>query len=136
LLELIAWNSFEFAEVSYVSGYSILDPCAFYTRSYYAPFCYDMCSSSDHIITSCPFYACYPEADLSLPLVQYTRFEVSEAFGLVAKFDMDVACCESEDMFDVVRNLLEPPFKVSCDVYVHKNSSSLGSNYVIYNPLD
>jgi len=38
LLEWIAWDSFEFEKASCVSRYSFLDPCAFYCRSYYAPF--------------------------------------------------------------------------------------------------
>jgi len=59
---------FEFKKASRVSGYSIPNPFTFYSRSYYAPFWYDWCSSSDHNITSCPFYACYLELDLSLPL--------------------------------------------------------------------
>ena len=38
LLEWIAWDSFEFEKVSCGFGYSFPDSCAFYARSYYAPF--------------------------------------------------------------------------------------------------
>jgi len=38
LPEWIAWGSFEFEKVSCVFGYLFHYPCAFYARSYYAPF--------------------------------------------------------------------------------------------------
>jgi len=58
LLEWIAWDSFEFEKTSRVSRYSFFDPCAFYVRSYYAPFWCDFCNSSDHDMNSCPYHAC------------------------------------------------------------------------------
>ena len=36
--------------------------------------------------------------------------------------------CESEDTYAVVHNLVETYLEVSCDVYVHEGSSSLGFN--------
>ena len=36
--EWIAWDSFEFEKASHVYKYSFPDACAFYARSYYAPF--------------------------------------------------------------------------------------------------
>ena len=54
----------------------------------------------------CPFYAYYAQPDLSLPLVQCMGFYVGEPFGLVAKFDVDGAYCESGDTFDMVHNLV------------------------------
>jgi len=56
-LEWIAWDSFEFEKASRISRYSCFDPCAFYSRSYYASFWPDLCKSSDHHINSCPYYA-------------------------------------------------------------------------------
>ena len=61
---------------------------------------------------------------------------MDEPFGLVAKFDMDVAYCESKHTFDVVNDLVETPLEGSCDVYVHEGSSSLGFNYASPNPFD
>ena len=67
LLELIAWDSFEFEKASRVSRYSFPDPCAFHYRSYYAFFLYDLCNSSDHATSSCPYYACYDQFDFVSP---------------------------------------------------------------------
>ena len=57
LLEWIAWDSFEFEKASHVYGYSFSNTCAFYSRSYYGPFCCDLCKSSEHDTNSCPHYA-------------------------------------------------------------------------------
>ena len=95
----------------------------------------DMCRSSNHKITSCPFHSCYLEHDLSLPLAQCTGFKVGGPFGLVAKFDVGALCCELEGAFVVVHNLVQTPLEVSCDENVHEDSSNPKSNYVISNPL-
>ena len=39
LLEWIAWDSFEFEKATIISKCSFPNPCAFYFRYYYAPFC-------------------------------------------------------------------------------------------------
>jgi len=44
LLKWISWDSFEFEKASHVYRYSFPDSCAFYCRSYYAPFWCDLCS--------------------------------------------------------------------------------------------
>jgi len=67
LLEWIAWDSFEFEKASRISRHSFLDPCSFYSRSYYAPFLCDLCKSSDHDINSCLCYACYAQRDFVSP---------------------------------------------------------------------
>ena len=61
LLEWIVLDSFEFKKASRVFRYSFSNPCAFYARSYYAPFCYDLYNSFDHDINPCPYYACYAQ---------------------------------------------------------------------------
>jgi len=99
LLEWVAWDSFEFDKASCVSGYSFPDPCAFYTRSYYTPPCCGMCNSSDHNITSCPYYAYYAQPDFAppkditnvvltlsdsfLPVAQYMEFEGVNLLGML-----------------------------------------------------
>jgi len=67
LLEWVAWDSFECEKASHVFGYSFPDPCAFYSRFYYAPFWCDLCNFSDHSTNSCPYYACYAQPDFALP---------------------------------------------------------------------
>jgi len=67
LLEYIAWYSFEFEKSTVISKYSFPDPCAFYARSYYAPFWCDLCSSSDHATNLCPYYACYAQPNYASP---------------------------------------------------------------------
>ena len=57
LLEWIAWDIFEFEKTSCLSGYSFPDPCVLYSRSYYAPFQYDLCNSPNHATNSRPYYA-------------------------------------------------------------------------------
>ena len=68
LLEWVAWDSFEFEKASCVYGNSFHDPCAFYARSYYAPFWCDMCNSFAHTVSSCPYYAYCAPSDSFLPL--------------------------------------------------------------------
>jgi len=68
LLEWIAWDSLKFEKACCIFGYSFPDRSALYDRSCYAPFLVYMCSSSDHNITSCPFYACYAPLNSSFPL--------------------------------------------------------------------
>jgi len=53
LLEWIALDSFEFEKASYVSAYSFHNPCASYSRSYYATFWCDLYNSFDHVTNFC-----------------------------------------------------------------------------------
>ena len=53
----VAWDLFEFEKASRFYGNSFHDPCPFYARSYYAPLWCDMCNSSTHNVSSCPYYA-------------------------------------------------------------------------------
>jgi len=80
-----------------------------------------MCNSSDHDISSRPYYACDTHPDSSLHLAQ---------------FGINNACYRLETTFDRVHNLVETPLEGCHDVFVHEDSSSLGSNYVIPNPLN
>ena len=121
---------------SRIARYSFLDACALYAISYYAPFWCDMCSSSDHNVISCPFYACYAQPDSFLRLAHYMGFEVGEPFGLVANFDINAAYYESKENYNVVYNLVETPLEGSCSVYVHEKSSSLGCKIFPPNSLD
>ena len=57
----------------------------------------DMCNSSDHNISSYPYYACYAHPNSSLPLAQCMGLEVGEPFGLVARFVMNNTCCGLEN---------------------------------------
>jgi len=91
LLDWNAWDLFEFERACHIYGYSFHNPCAFYARSYYAPFWYDLCNSSEHSANSCPYYAYYAHPDSSLPLAQCMRLEVGEHFGLVARFGINNA---------------------------------------------
>ena len=61
---------------------------------------------------------------------------MGELFRLVAKFDVDDACFELEDTYDVVHNLVETPFEGHCDMYVHGESYSLCCEIVSPSPLD
>ena len=85
MLKWVAWDSFEFEKASRFYDNSFHNPCAFYAKSYYAPFWCDMCNSSDS----------------SLPLTQSMRLEVGEPFGLDASFGMNNALCRLEDTFDM-----------------------------------
>ena len=111
LLEWVAWDSFDFEKASCVSGYLFHDPCAFYARLYCAPFWCDMCNSSTHNVSSCPYYAYCAHSDSSLPLTQSMRLEVGKSFGLGASFSMNNALCELEDTFDMEHNLVETPLE-------------------------
>jgi len=62
--------------------------------------------------------------------------EVGEPFGLGASFGMDIACCGLETSFDEVHNLVDTPLQGCSDMFMHERSPSLGSNYVIPNPLE
>ena len=126
-------------------GYSFPDPCAFYARSYYAPFGCHMCNSFDHNANSCPYCACYAQPDFasprdntdvvlilpdsSFPLTQCTGLEVGDPFGF-SRFDEVNACLESRDTFDKVPNLVETPLEGHRDVFVHEDSRSLGCDNV------
>ena len=81
LLQWIAWDSFELEKASRFYGNSFHDPCAFYARSYYALFWCDMCNSSVHNVSSCPYYAYCAHSDSCLPLTQSMRLEVGELLG-------------------------------------------------------
>jgi len=110
-----------------------------------------MCSSSDHNITSCPYYVCYAPPnfaslrdktdvvltlhDSSLPLTQCTRIEVGEPFRF-ARFDEVNAREESEDTFDVAHNLVDTPSEGCRDTFVHEGSLSVGCDDVSPNLLD
>jgi len=61
---------------------------------------------------------------------------MDEPFELVAKFDVGATYCESDNTYNVVHNLVETLLEGRCDVYVHKESSSLGGDNVLPNPLD
>jgi len=117
-------------------GYSFHDPCALYARSYYAPFWCDMRNSSNHNINSCPYYVYYALSDLSLPLTQCTGLEMGEAFGLVARFGMNNACCGLETPFDEVHHLVDTLLEGCHHMFVHEGSLSLSCDDVIPNPLE
>ena len=152
MLEWIAWDSFEFEKASRVSRYSFLDPYAFYSRSYYAPFWYDLCNSSDYAINSCPYYACYAQPDFvshkdntdvvinlpdsSFPLAQCTWLEINKPFRVIARFNVVCACFKSKDTLDEVHDLVRTPLKGSRDMVTHKAIPSLDCTSVLSNPLD
>jgi len=143
-LKWVAWDSFEFEKASRVSGYSFHDPCAFCALSYYTPLWCDMCNSSDHNITSCPYYASPRDkidVVLTLPsssvsLAQCTGFEGGEPFSYVAGLSGLNACLESEGIFNVVHDLDRTPSQGHHDVFVHEESSSFVANYVIPSSLE
>ena len=56
-------------------------------------------------------------------------------FRFVARFDVIVACFESEDTLEGVYDLVETLFNGSCDVFVHKDFPSLGCNMALPNTL-
>jgi len=98
-------------KASRVSGYTFPDPCAFSTKSYCAPFLCDMYNSSDHDISSCPYYTSYVQSNFastrdninivltfsssSFALARCKGHKAGKPFGFVARFDVD-ACSESE----------------------------------------
>ena len=55
-LEWVAWGSFEFEKASCVYRYSFHGHCAFYAKSFYTSLWCDMCNSSAHNVSSCPYY--------------------------------------------------------------------------------
>jgi len=55
--------------------------------------------------------------------------------GLVAKYDVNAACCESEDTYDVVHNLVGTSLEGCCDLYVYEESFSLDCDNVFANHL-
>jgi len=136
LLEWVAWDSFEFEKTCCVYRYYFLVPCAFYGRSYYAPLWCDMCNSSAHNVSSCPFYACYAQSASSLSLTQRTGFKVGESFGLGSSFGMTDAFCGMGDTVEEVHNLVYTPLEGCRDLFVHKGSSSLSFENVLSNPLE
>ena len=83
LLLWVAWDSFEFEKACSVYSYSFPDPCAFYARSYYAPLWCDMCSTSSHNVSSCPYYLFYAHSDWPLPLAQCTGLEGVNLLGML-----------------------------------------------------
>jgi len=123
--EWVAWDSFQFEKAGCVSGYSFHDPCAFYAKSYYAPFWCDTCSSSTHNVSSCPYYAYCAHSDSSLPLTQCIRLEVGKPFGLGPSFGMKNALFGMEDTFDMEHNLADTPLEGCRDVFMHEESPSL-----------
>jgi len=135
-LEWIASDSFAFEKASRICGYSVHDPCAFFARSYYAPFRCDLCNSPDHNANSCPYSAYYAHPDSSLPLVQCMRLEVGEPFGLVTRFGTNNACYRLEIPFEEVHHLVEALLEGCQDMFVHEGSSSLVSDDVIPNSLE
>ena len=74
--------------------------------------------------------------DSSFPLAQCTRLKASEPFRFVTKFVVDQTCCELEDTFDTMHDLVEIPFEGSCDVFMHEESLSLCFEGVLLNPID
>ena len=92
-----------------VYRYSFPDPRAFYARSYYGALWCDLCNTSAHNASSCPYYACYACSDSSLPLTQCTGLEVGEPFGLDASLGMSNDLCGFEDTLDREHNLVDTP---------------------------
>jgi len=56
--------------------------------------------------------------------------------GLLLRLNGANLYCESEDIYDVVHNLVVTPLEVSYNVYVHGKYSSLGCEIVLSNSLD
>jgi len=53
------------------------------------------------------------------------------------RFDVADACFRSEDILDEVYDLAETTLEGSCDVFMYKESPSLGFNDCVFlNPLD
>jgi len=136
LLECVAWYSFEFDKASHIYGYSFPDCCAFYAKSYHTPLWCDMCNTSAHNVSSCPYYAYSTHSDSSLPLTQCMELEVDEPFGLVARIGINNACCGLKTSFDEVHNLVDTPLEGCSDMFMHEGSPSLGLNHAIPNPLE
>jgi len=78
-----------------------------------------------------PLYSATANLILALPnslfhLAQCIGPETVEPFGVVARFSVANACCESEYTFDKVHNLVKTPLEGLCDEFVHKDFHSLG----------
>jgi len=147
---VIAWDSIEFEKASRIFRYSFPDPCAFYARSYYAPFWCNFCNSSDHETKSCLYYAYCAQHDFvslldstdvvltlpnsSFPLAQCTELEVGEPFPVVASV-VDVYV-ELEDTLDEVYDLVEAPLEGSCHVSMHEEFPSCSDDIDLPNHLD
>jgi len=105
-------------------------------------FWYDLCNSSNHTTSSCPYYACYAQPDFvspwdntdvilclpdsSFPLALCMGLEPCDPFGFDSRIDFADTCFESEDIFDKVHDLLETPLEWSRDVIMHEESTCLG----------
>ena len=111
LLLWVTWDSFEFDKACYVYHYSFPDPCAFYTRSYYAPLWCDLCSTSSHNVSTCPYYLLYAHSDLPLPLAQCTGLEGGESFGYAANFGMTDALWGLEETLEMEHHLVYTPLE-------------------------
>jgi len=62
---------------------------------------------------------------------------LSEPFRFIARFDVDDACFELEDILDEVHHLDETPLEGLRGVLMHMESPSLGfDNIILPNPLD
>jgi len=130
---MVAWDSFEFGNACCVYHYSFPDPCAFYTRSYFAPLWCDMCSASSQNVSTFPYYLFYAHTDLPLPLAQCTGLEGGESFGYAANLGLDNALCGLEETLGRDPNLVYTPLEGCQDLFVHEGSSSLIYENVIPN---
>ena len=57
-------------------------------------------------------------------------------FGVVARFCVTNACFKSDDTYDEVHDLVETPSEGLRDVFMCKESLSLGCNNVLPHPLN
>jgi len=133
LLLWVAWDSFEFDKACCVCRYYFSDPCAFYARSYYAPLWCDMCNTSSHNVSTCPYYAFYAHSDSSLPLAQCTGLEGVQSFGHGANLGMDDAFCGLEETLVREHDLVNTPLEGCHNSYAHEGSPGLTCENVIPN---
>jgi len=136
LLLWVACDSFEFEKACCVFRYYFPDPCAFYARSYYTPLWCDLCNTSAHNVSSCPYYAYYAHSDSSLPLTQCTGLDVGEPIRFDASLGMNNVLYRFEDTLDREHNLVNTPLKGCREVFVHERSSNLTCDNVIPNSLE
>jgi len=61
---------------------------------------------------------------------------IVEPLGLLARFDEVNACLELEGNFDEMHDLARTPLEGHYDVFVYEESYSIGSSYVIPNPIE
>ena len=120
LLLWVACYSFECEKACCVYRYSFPDPCVFYARSFYAPLWCDLCNTSAHNVSSCPYYACYAHSNSSSLLIGCTGLEVGESVGLGVSFDMDNAFCGYRG-----HNLVDTPLEGCHDIFAHEGFPSL-----------